>query len=35
MEPFALDPEIRSHMYGDNNDFHVLYYGEILESYRN
>ena len=35
MEPFALDPEIRSQMYGGNNDFHVLYYGEILESYRN
>ena len=35
MEPFALNPEIRSHMYGDNNDFHVLYYGETLKSYRN
>jgi flavin reductase (DIM6/NTAB) family NADH-FMN oxidoreductase RutF len=33
MEPALLDEEIRSDKYSDN-DYHVIYYGEIVESYQ-
>jgi flavin reductase (DIM6/NTAB) family NADH-FMN oxidoreductase RutF len=32
LEPALIDEEIRTKYYG-NNDFHVIYYGEILASY--
>lgn len=32
MEPATLDKKIKNHSYS-NNDYHVLYYGEILDAY--
>src|SRR5690606_22606904 len=32
MEPSALDREIKNSIY-PNNDYHVLYFGEILDTY--
>lgn len=32
MEPVALDEGIKNHSYS-NNDYHVFYFGEILDSY--
>lgn len=34
MEPGLLDQDIKERFYNSNNDYHVLYYGEILKSYK-
>jgi len=35
MEPETLENESKERFYKDNNDYHVLFYGEILDSYEN
>jgi flavin reductase (DIM6/NTAB) family NADH-FMN oxidoreductase RutF len=33
MEPAALNDELKTRFYKGNNDYHVLYYGEIVANY--